>query len=308
MAREPLIPYHPLTGPAMRTCLLFIAGILIAQRIDLNIICVYLCSSVFIFLFFLCVLLNRHDTLATLAATAVMVCAGMAAYTIAADIHQPVEIPTETPESPAVTIPFTLPEEFRPPAPTTEGGLSLDEQANLQSQLAQLQREQLETRQIQQGNRQATAIQDEIQALVNLGMDSEWAKMSAARTVSAQLKGEEGIAEQIGINESEIARHRSARDVGKEFNVDPSELLEFNTPTDQRRQAQWIARFNASDKKVEAVQRNQVPDQKFADGGQGTQSVTSDNIDALWVGWENNNRDPAAVNPYNDRYRKFLTN
>ena len=219
----------------------------------------------------------------------------------------PVETPEATPESPEVTIPFTLPEEFRPPAPTTEGGLNLGEQATLQARLAQLEREQLETRQIQQGNKQATAIQDEIQALVNLGMDPEWAKMSAARTVSAQLKGEEGIAEQIGINESEIARGKAARDVGKKFNVDSTELLRFNSTAEMEHEARWIAKFHESDKKVEAVQRNQIPDQKFADGGQGTQSVTSDNIDALWVGWENNNRDPAAVNPYNDRYRKFLT-
>ena len=90
--REPRLPYQPLTGPAMKACLLFAAGILIAQHTHphTRTILSILGTAIAV-----CVLLIRHDTLGSLTASTVMVCSGMAVWSITADIHKPVEIPSD---------------------------------------------------------------------------------------------------------------------------------------------------------------------------------------------------------------------
>lgn len=211
------------------------------------------------------------------------------------------------PETPAVTVPFVVPEILRPPAPETQGGMTLDEQTLLQSELTELRRVRDETLQIQRTNKQATALEDEVRELINLyNMDEQSARIAATRVLQERQRGEDRHAEAEANYQSEVNRRQAAQSVGKEFNVDPSTLMELNSTEAMKREAKWIQYVNTNNERVTAVERKLVPDQNFADGGQGTQSVNSDNIDALYLEWENKNTDPTLVNPFEARYRTFL--
>lgn len=219
----------------------------------------------------------------------------------------PVETPPE-PETPAVTLPFTLPEALRPPAPETQGGLTLDEQTYMQSRLAELERVRDETLQIQRTNRNATALEDEVRQFINLyNMDEQSARVAATAVIRERQIGEENQTQSEANYQSEVNRRQAAATVGREFNVDPAALMELNSTEAMKREAKWIQYVNTNNERVARVENKLIPNQNFADGGQGTESVTSDNIDALYVGWENQNTDPLAVNPYGERYKRFLT-
>jgi len=97
------IPYRPLTGPAMKACLLFAAGIIAAQHIHPYTLVILFILSLSILLTFL-LTIHRHDTLGTLAASVVMVYSGMAVWSVADVIHRPVEIPVELNDSSAAVI------------------------------------------------------------------------------------------------------------------------------------------------------------------------------------------------------------
>ena len=214
------------------------------------------------------------------------------------------ETPT-APETPEVTIPFSVPDSLKTPEPETPGGLTPAEVETLQSENAALRRGQAETQRIQAQNQNATSVQELTQKYINtFQMDETTARFAATEVINERQQGEAKLAQSEVKGQIEVGRRNAAQHYGNQYKVDPSALIGLDSPEAMEREAKWIVAWNTNDKRVAAVERSKVPDQDFAGGGSGD-SVTSDNIDALYIQYEAAH--PNGNNPYEARYRTFLS-
>ena len=208
------------------------------------------------------------------------------------------------PETPEVTV-RNIPESLRPQEPETQGGLSPAEIETLQSENVELKRGQAETIRIQAQNKNATSIQELTQQYVTLyNLDETTARFTATQVVNERQQGESNLAQAEMRGQVEVGRRNAAQHYGKQYGVDPSALINLDSPASMEREAKWIVAWNTNDKRVAAVEKARVPEQTFASGGQGD-AVTSDNIDALYVQYEAEHRGNTN-NPFEARYRRFL--
>lgn len=211
----------------------------------------------------------------------------------------------EAPETPEVTIPFNVPESLRPKEPEAPGGQTAGEVEALRNENTELRRGQAETLRIQAQNKNATSIQDLTQQYINLySLDETTAKFTATQVINERQQGEANLAQAEVREQTEIGRRNAAQHYGNQYSVDPSALINLDSPGAMEREAKWIVYASTNDKRVTAVERARVPDQHFASGGQGD-AVTSDNIDALYIQHETEHPGNTS-NPYEARYRTFL--
>lgn len=211
----------------------------------------------------------------------------------------------ETPETPEVTIPFSVPESLRPKEPEVPGGPTAAEFEVLRNENVELKRGQAETLRIQAQNKNATSIQDLTQQYINLySLDETTAKFTATQVINERQQGEANLAQAEMRERVEIGRRNAAQHYGKQYHVDPTALMNLDSPDAMEREAKWMVYVNTNDKRVTAVEKARVPDQHFASGGQGD-AVTSDNIDRLYVQYETEHPGNTS-NPFEARYRKFL--
>ena len=213
---------------------------------------------------------------------------------------------TEVAESPEVTVPFNIPESLRPQEPETQGGLSPAEIEALQSEVVDLKKGQAETLRIQAQNKNATSIQELTQQYITLyNLDETTARFTATQVVNERQQGESNLAQAEMRGQVEVGRRNAAQHfASKNPGVDPSALINLDSPAAMEREAKWIVAWNATDKRVAAVEKARVPEQTFASGGQGD-AVTSDNIDRLFVQYETEHPGNTS-NPFEARYRRFL--
>lgn len=207
---------------------------------------------------------------------------------------------TEQPAAPTEA-PFDLPEELRRVEPTVQPGLGNADQ----QELAQLRQRQTEFDQGRRLQQQETELRDlEQQYIKNDNLDETTARYVANKVREEHQRGLEAVSDAEAVTQFEGRRRSAAQTIGQELGVNPSALLDTNDLPEMRRKAENIVYMAKQNKRIEALERGRIPEQRLAGGGQG-QPVTSDNIDALYVQWDNDH--PGQDNnPYTERYNNVL--
>ena len=207
---------------------------------------------------------------------------------------------TEQPAAPA-EVPLDLPEELRRPEPMVQPGLGDADQREL-AQLRQRQTEFEQGRKIQQAEAELRDLEQEY--IKNDNLDETTASYVAKKVRAERQRGLDAVADAEAVTQFEARRRHAAQELGKELGVNPAALLDTNDLPEMRRKAENIVYMAKQNKRIEALERDSIPDQHLAGGGQG-QSVTSDTIDALYVQWDNDHPGQDH-NPYAERFLKFL--
>jgi hypothetical protein len=83
------------------------------------------------------------------------------------------------------------------------------------------------------------------------------------------LRGEQELNNERIQGQIEVGRRNAAAYYGKQYGVSPTALAGFGNPKDMERYAQLLAYTGKIDKRVEKVEKAQVPEQHF-DGGQAS--------------------------------------
>lgn len=221
---------------------------------------------------------------------------------------QPIqEVPIETP----VTAPDTTPETGDQTDPAPEPQVS-DEEKRLRAENAQLTRAAREQQQVaEQAQLQNTAAeyaQTRITYHMGQGLDEATARQLGVADARAE----------VNAYRAEEATLRAARlELVHQHGVPEEQLRNFHDEASMRHYAEQYANTTGPQareltalKKEFADFKSQilksgVPAQPYnRPGGVGGQRVTSDNIDKVYVDFENEH--PGEANPYEARYRQFL--
>lgn len=107
-------------------------------------------------------------------------------------------------------------------------------------------------------------------------------------------------------------KERLADQLAREFGAARSALMAYNSPQEMRAAAQQQGPANNAlqkqvqelTQKLDMLTKAMVPPQPYNQPGAGGQSVNTDNIDALFMRWEQQH--PDQPNPYEAQYRRFL--
>lgn len=175
---------------------------------------------------------------------------------------------TTTEERPAEeSATFQTPEELRAPlasAPTPSQPLNdyeREQLAYLQGQAGRLQ--QIE--QAQEIDKQSTQLRTYYE---NQGWDTTTAEaMANIHKVERQQSNEQigAMQNQINLN---TARQNAANSYGKQYGVDPADLVMFNSAPEMERYAQSLALHAKDSKRITALEQKNIPEQSY-DSGQG---------------------------------------
>ncbi len=183
-----------------------------------------------------------------------------------------------------------------------------DEEKRLRADNARLTREarqqQEATQAAQLQNTAAEYAQSRITFHISQGVDE----------ATARTYGVLEARQQVDAYRAEQATLRATRiELTYQHGVPEEQLLNFQDEASMRHYAEQYANTTGPQAKeltelkarLATLEKGRVPTQEFnRPGGAGGQRVTSDNIDQLFVQFDNDH--PGQANPYEARYRKFL--
>ena len=223
------------------------------------------------------------------------------------DTAAPTDAPavtTETqpaePTAPVAEPPLELPQELRPTAQPQPGFSTADQQ-----ELAQLRTQRAEFEQGRQTQQEAEELRQlERQYIEQDGVDEATAKWAANKVRAERQRSAAAVSDTEALSQFQVRRQNAAERIGREKGVAPSALMSANDTPEMITMADNIVYMAQQNKRIETLERGRIPEQHLAGGGTA-QSVTSDNIDALYVQWDNAH--PGQLNnPYAERYQRFL--
>ncbi len=149
-----------------------------------------------------------------------------------------------------------------------------------------------------------------IRSLIADGMDQATAQRIGVAEIGLQVERYRAQTANLRVTRIELVH---------EFGVPEEELRGFQDEAGMRHHAEryasttgpQAARLQAVEKELadfkSQILKSGVPAQNFNQpGGAGGQRVTSENIDALHVNWDNEHPGQQDSNPYTARYRQFL--
>mgnify|MGYP001619273038 CR=1 FL=1 len=217
------------------------------------------------------------------------------------DIGVPEVIQTDAPLAPATApvIPAAV-EQFAPLASSP----GTAEVASLKRQLAEFQSEKEAQAFEATLTAEAQQVYREEQAA---GQTDEDARRIANRHYDlAKRVGQEQQRLRLE-QQSQEGKRNAATQFGREYGVDPNLLMVANSPAEMRVIGEREKRYAAQDARLKALEQGRVPPQALdsSNGSRaGSVTLTSDNIDKLWVDHERTR--PGTPNPFESQYRKFL--
>jgi hypothetical protein len=137
----------------------------------------------------------------------------------------------------------------------------------------------------------------------SLGYDQQTAQVMA----NIHKTERENAQQELGQVKSDIELQRrkgnAATFFGKQYGVNPENLVDFDSPRQMERHARLLQYTGKQEQRLQKVEQGTIPAQNFNGAGGNAPAANANNIDELWMGAELTN---PGNNPYDERYRKFL--
>ena len=191
------------------------------------------------------------------------------------------ETPVETePEAPAPSDePFKLPAELQPTSDPAPQGLNELERQRLQD---------LESREVEFNRaRDQQEVAQQTQQLRNHYESLGWDSTTAEAMANIHRQERENAQQQLANLHQHVqlgqAKQRAAEFYGKQEGVDPQALINFNSPAEMEQYAKLLAHTGRLERRTTGLEQDKVKEQHYDGGAGGGATVTSDNIDSLWL-------------------------
>ena len=125
-----------------------------------------------------------------------------------------------------------------------------------QARMAQLEQE----RTVNQVKSQAEQYRDQ---LINQGYSPEQAQVNAETQYRQQLQQVQTTEQYKQTLDYKEGQYRASLHYGKQFNIDPEQLLKYSTPQEMEQAAQTQSKFRALEEENARLKKQQVPSQSF---------------------------------------------
>ena len=219
------------------------------------------------------------------------------------------ELVQATPDLVPAAAPPTPPPSSAPPAePGTPSPIARQE---VSTELADARRQLAQFQADKQQQELDTAVAQETQAKYREALargvseeDALWMAESY-RSMAHRVSQERQQLQQQ--QQNLIGKQRAALFYGKQYGVDPGVLMTANTQEEMMAIGEREKRYMAQEVRLKALEQARVPAQTLnASNGSraGAITVTSDNIDQLWL--EHEMSHPDGPNPYEATYRRLM--